>query len=177
MFKVTCRWHLSIRPTIRLSTWGKTGGETFYRLLWSALRGRRQMQGKTVSCLILSVRIRVQAQREWHRVLALYEISGFKTSSRLKPLCPPGTTQRRCMCRNRSLYQGQAFYCQGWKERSNSEPFSFTGKEEWPHVREALLHWGRADLIGKKKHHLVPPRPSIWGLEAQRAPRDFGGWA
>ncbi|MBW2256720.1 MAG: DUF3362 domain-containing protein [Deltaproteobacteria bacterium] len=33
-------------------------------------------------------------------------------------------------------------------------------REEWPHVREALLEWGRGDLIGRGAQYLVPPGPA-----------------
>jgi radical SAM superfamily enzyme YgiQ (UPF0313 family) len=46
----------------------------------------------------------------------------------------------------------------GWKERSRQRALLFYWKkEEWPYVREALIHWGREDLIGNGNHHLVPP--------------------
>ena len=45
----------------------------------------------------------------------------------------------------------------GWKERSRQRALLFYWKkEEWPYVREALTHWGRADLIGNGEHQLVP---------------------
>ena len=58
-------------------------------------------------------------------------------------------------------------------------------KEEWPHVREALIKWNRRDLIGRGSQHLVPPGPSYgaWrkkdrnieyagmGMKIQRATR------
>ena len=68
------------------------------------------------------------------------------------------------------------FIAKGWKERSRQRALLFYWKkEEWPHVREALLHWGRSDLIGKKKHHLVPPGPAFGAWKRKGAPRDFGG--
>ena len=48
----------------------------------------------------------------------------------------------------------------GGKERSRQWAWlCYWKKDEWPHVRETLISWGRSDLIGKKKHHLVPPGP------------------
>ncbi|MGC6509906.1 MAG: YgiQ family radical SAM protein [Myxococcota bacterium] len=68
------------------------------------------------------------------------------------------------------------FIAKGWKERSRQRALLFYWKkEEWPHVREALLYWGRGDLIGKKKHHLVPPGPAFGAWKRKGAPRDFGG--
>lgn len=47
----------------------------------------------------------------------------------------------------------------GRKDRSRQRALLFYWKkEEWPHVREALIAWGRPDLIGRKK--LVPPGPA-----------------
>ena len=51
----------------------------------------------------------------------------------------------------------------GLKERSRQRALLFYWKkEEWPHVREALTAWGRADLIGHGPQALVPPGPA-WG--------------
>ena len=51
----------------------------------------------------------------------------------------------------------ELFVAKGWKERSRQRALLFYWKrEEWPHVREALLSWGRGDLIGNEEHHLVP---------------------
>lgn len=49
----------------------------------------------------------------------------------------------------------------GGRERSRQRALLFYWKrEEWPHVREALVHWGRADLIGRHPGALVPPGPA-----------------
>lgn len=54
----------------------------------------------------------------------------------------------------------------GGRERARQRALLFYWKkEEWPHVREALLSWGRPDLIGLGKQCLVPPGPT------------FGSWA
>jgi hypothetical protein len=40
--------------------------------------------------------------------------------------------------------------------------------ENWPLLREALKHMGRADLIGNGKHHLIPSRqPAGAGQRAE----------
>ncbi len=61
----------------------------------------------------------------------------------------------------------------GGRERSRQRALLFYWKrEEWPHVREALLAWGRADLIGRHAGALVPPGPAFgaWSSRARRAP-------
>ena len=83
------------------------------------------------------------------------------------------------------------FVARGGRERSRQRALLFYWKqEEWPHVREALKAWGRTDLIGKGKRHLVPPGPAYgaWrhhrkkgrnqvrydthmGMKVERAPR------
>ncbi|MFN0313541.1 MAG: YgiQ family radical SAM protein [Burkholderiales bacterium] len=40
--------------------------------------------------------------------------------------------------------------------------------ENWPMLREALRNMGRADLIGRSKHHLVPPTQPVGMLSAKR---------
>ncbi len=58
------------------------------------------------------------------------------------------------------------------KERSRQRALLFYWKqEEWPHVREALSAWGRADLIGRGKEHLVPPGPAFgaWSQKSKEA--------
>jgi len=56
------------------------------------------------------------------------------------------------------------------RERSRQRALLFYWKqEEWPHVREALHKWGRADLIGRGKgEYLVPPGP-IYGAWSNRS--------
>ena len=50
----------------------------------------------------------------------------------------------------------------GRKERSRQRALLFYWKkEEWPHVREALIAWRRRDLIGKHAGALVPPGPAF----------------
>lgn len=50
----------------------------------------------------------------------------------------------------------------GGRERARQRALLFYWKrEEWPHVREALIHWGRADLIGAHVGALVPPGPAF----------------
>ena len=49
----------------------------------------------------------------------------------------------------------------GGKERSRQRALLlYWKKEEWPHVREALIAWGRRDLISRGPSGLVPPGPA-----------------
>jgi uncharacterized radical SAM protein YgiQ len=60
----------------------------------------------------------------------------------------------------------------GAKERSRQRALLFYWKrEEWPHVREALLQWGRGDLIGRGGGHLVPPGPAYpaWSPRSRKS--------
>jgi len=85
----------------------------------------------------------------------------------------------------------RVFVARGGRERSRQRALLFYWKqEEWPHVREALQSWGREDLIGTSKQHLVTPGPAYgaWrnyrkkgqsrvrydthmGMKVERAPR------
>ncbi|MCB9766215.1 MAG: YgiQ family radical SAM protein [Alphaproteobacteria bacterium] len=57
----------------------------------------------------------------------------------------------------------------GRTERSRQRALLFYWKhEEAPHVREALIAWGRADLIGKGPDCLVGPGPA-WGAWSRRS--------
>jgi uncharacterized radical SAM protein YgiQ len=59
----------------------------------------------------------------------------------------------------------------GARERGRQRALLFYWKqEEWPHVREALVAWGRRDLIGRGKGHLVPPGPN-YGSDDRRSKR------
>lgn len=52
----------------------------------------------------------------------------------------------------------RVFVARGGRERSRQRALLFYWKrEEWPHVREALIAWGRRDLIGRHQGALVPP--------------------
>ena len=58
------------------------------------------------------------------------------------------------------------------KERSRQRALLFYWKrEEWPHVREALIAWGRRDLIGRGSGFLVPPGPAYgaWSKKPGRS--------
>ena len=79
------------------------------------------------------------------------------------------------------------FVARGRKERSRQRALLFYWKpEEAPHVREALIAWGRKDLIGRHKGALVGPGPAYaagkktnkgvrfdthMGLKVERAPK------
>ncbi len=52
----------------------------------------------------------------------------------------------------------------GRKERARHRAMMYYWKrQEFPAVREALLAWGRPDLVGRGPGHLVPPGPSRGG--------------
>ncbi|MCB9683311.1 MAG: YgiQ family radical SAM protein [Alphaproteobacteria bacterium] len=54
------------------------------------------------------------------------------------------------------------YVARGSMERSRQRALLFYWKhEEAPHVREALIAWGRQDLIGRGPDHLVPPGPAF----------------
>jgi uncharacterized radical SAM protein YgiQ len=56
----------------------------------------------------------------------------------------------------------QVYVARGDKERSRQRALLFYWKkQEWPHVREALTHWGRDDLIGNQPECLVPAGPAF----------------
>jgi uncharacterized radical SAM protein YgiQ len=81
------------------------------------------------------------------------------------------------------------FVAKGRRERSRQRALLFWWKpEEAPHVREALIAWGRKDLIGRHKAALVGPGPAYaahkrkggkggvrydthMGLRVERAPK------
>ncbi|MCB9780743.1 MAG: YgiQ family radical SAM protein [Alphaproteobacteria bacterium] len=66
------------------------------------------------------------------------------------------------------------FVAKGWKERSRQRALLFYWKSsEHPHVREALIEWGRRDLIGRGPQHLVPPGPA-YGAWDKRARAQAG---
>lgn len=55
------------------------------------------------------------------------------------------------------------------KERSRQRALLFYWKdEEAPYVREALQFYGRSDLIGRGKHHLVRPGPAFGAWTRRR---------
>jgi len=64
----------------------------------------------------------------------------------------------------------------GGMERSRQRALLFYWKkDEWPYVREALQSWGRADLIGKKSDHLVPPGPAYGAWTRNKRPQEQSG--
>lgn len=47
--------------------------------------------------------------------------------------------------------------CKGDKRRRLHKAFlRYHDSNNWPLLREALKKWGRQDLIGNSKHHLIP---------------------
>jgi uncharacterized radical SAM protein YgiQ len=64
------------------------------------------------------------------------------------------------------------YVARGDMERSRQRALLFFWKpEEAPHVREALIAWGRRDLIGHGRDALVAPGPA-YGAWTRRRPKD-----
>lgn len=60
------------------------------------------------------------------------------------------------------------FVAKGGRERSRQRALLLYWKrEEWPHVREALRHWGREDLIGSQAGSLVPQGPAYHAMSGR----------
>ncbi|MCO4746741.1 MAG: YgiQ family radical SAM protein [Proteobacteria bacterium] len=56
------------------------------------------------------------------------------------------------------------------KERSRQRALLFYWKkEEWPHVREALIAWGRREYIGRGPGTIVPPGPAYGAWSKKRS--------
>ncbi len=71
---------------------------------------------------------------------------------------------------------GEAVYvAKDVKERARQRAVLFYWKpEEAPHIREALIAWGRSDLIGRGHVYLVPPGPAYGSWSARsRASREI----
>jgi hypothetical protein len=61
----------------------------------------------------------------------------------------------------------------GDRERSRQRALLFYWKkDEAPHIREALLAWGRPDLIGHGANCLVPNGPA-YGAWVRKAPEEL----
>lgn len=92
--------------------------------------------------------------------LALYMKENNLRPRQVQTFMPtPGTIATAMYVAEMDPYtKKELFVAKGWKERSRQRALLFYWqKEEWPHVREALLSWGRTDLIGNGPQHLVPP--------------------
>ena len=114
--------------------------------------------------------------------LALYE-TAEASSRQVQLLCLHlEPSQRQCMFRDPSLYEGVFIVARGWKERSRQEPCFFIGSEKNGRMFEAL-HWGRGDLIGilsiiwyRLEKHMEPGRKknhdgAFMGMKVTRASR------
>ncbi len=65
------------------------------------------------------------------------------------------------------------YVAKGDRERSRQRALLFYWKqEEWPHVREALISWGRRDLIGRGPECIVPSGPSYGAWQKPKSERD-----
>ena len=104
--------------------------------------------------------------------LALYMKANNLRPRQVQTFMPtPGTISTAMYVAEMDPYSKQPlFVAKGWRERSRQRALLFYWKrEEWPYVREALLSWGRSDLIGTESHHLVPPGKA-YGAWTKRAP-------
>ena len=104
--------------------------------------------------------------------LALYMKENDLRPRQVQTFMPtPGTISTAMYVAEMDPYSKKPlFVAKGWRERSRQRALLFYWKrEEWPYVREALLSWGRADLIGTEDHHLVPPGKA-YGAWTRRAP-------
>ena len=86
----------------------------------------------------------------------------------------PATLATAMYVSGRDPYTKQPVYvARGGRERSRQRALLFYWKrEEWPHVREALISWGRRDLIGNHAGALVPPGPAFGAWQNRRPKRD-----
>ena len=110
--------------------------------------------------------------------LALYMKSQDLRPRQVQLFMPtPGTIATAMYVTGIDPYTKQKLYvARGAKERSRQRALLFYWKkEEWPHVREALLSWGRSDLIGTEAHHLVPPGASYGAWKHGKHQQDSGG--
>lgn len=84
----------------------------------------------------------------------------------------PGTIATAIYVTGVDPYTKKSVYvAKGDRERSRQRALLFYWKkEEWPHVREALLAWGRGNLIGRHKDAIVPPGPAYgaWDKRSRR---------
>ena len=98
--------------------------------------------------------------------LGLYlKRSGLKCRQVQMFMPTPGTLSTAMFVSGVDPYTKQPMaVARGHKERSRQRALMFWWKpEEWPAIREALLTWGRADLIGNGPEQLVPPGPARGG--------------
>jgi uncharacterized radical SAM protein YgiQ len=94
--------------------------------------------------------------------LALYMKKNGLICRQVQTFMPtPGTISTAMWVSGVDPYTKQPVYvARGHKERSRQRALMFFWKrEEHPAIREALLSWGRGDLIGSGPDALVPPGP------------------
>ncbi len=82
----------------------------------------------------------------------------------------PATLATAMYVSGKDPYTKESVYvAKGGRERSRQRAALFYWKrEEWPHLREALLSWGRADLIGNHPGALVPPGPAFGAWQVRK---------
>lgn len=103
--------------------------------------------------------------------LALYMKSNGLRPRQAQMFMPtPGTIATAIYVSGVDPYTKKPVYvAKGDKERSRQRALLFWWKKsEAPHVREALLAWGRGDLIGRGPDKLVPPGPAHGAWSRQK---------
>lgn len=106
------------------------------------------------------------------------ELALYMKAKKLRPrqvqmfMPTPGTLATAMYVSGRDPHTNKSVYvARGRKERSRQRALLFYWKrEEAPHVREALIAWGRRDLIGRGPQALVAPGPAF-GAWQRKAPR------
>ena len=109
------------------------------------------------------------------------ELAIFMKKHKLRPrqvqmfMPTPGTLSTAMFVSGVDPYTKKEVYvAKGRRDRSRQRALLFYWKkEEAPHVREALMTWGRPDLIGRGPDCLVSPGPVFggWDLRAQKGKR------
>jgi uncharacterized radical SAM protein YgiQ len=103
--------------------------------------------------------------------LALYmRETGLRPRQAQMFMPTPGTIATASYHSGVDIYSGKPVaVAKGRTERARQRALLFYWKpEEAPHVREALIAWGREDLIGRGPDYLVPPGPA-YGSWSQRS--------
>jgi len=105
--------------------------------------------------------------------LALYmKASGLRPRQVQMFMPTPATLATAMYVAEQDPFTGKpVVVAKGDRERSRQRALLFWWKkDEQPYVREALLAWGRGDLIGRGPKALVPPGPAFgaWDRRAKR---------
>ena len=102
--------------------------------------------------------------------LALYMKNDLRPRQVQTFMPTPGTISTAMYVAEMDPYSKQKFFvAKGWRTISSACFTVLLEERRVVYVREALISWGRADLIGKEPHHLVPPGKA-YGAWTKRAP-------